>query len=105
VCLLGLPPGAECDDALLADERPARELELRSYFIDRTEVSHAAYLRCVAAGACAPSAASDRDVRIGRAEQPVVQITWHDAQRYCAFVGGALPSEAQWERAARLSVG
>lgn len=100
-CVLGLPAGAECDEALFADERPAHEVELRSYAIDRTEVSHAAYLRCVVAGACAPSAAAEHDVRIGLPEQPVVQVTWQDAQRYCRFVGGSLPTEAQWERAAR----
>lgn len=100
-CALGLPPGSACDEAMLADERPARAVHVPAYLIDRTEVSQDAYRRCVAAGACAPSAASDGDVRIGQPEHPVVQVTWHDAGAYCRFVGGALPSEAQWERAAR----
>lgn len=100
-CALGFPADTECDPALLEDERPARRVHVPAYLIDRTEVSQRAYRRCVAAGACAPSAASDGDPRIGLPDQPVVQVTWHEAASYCRFASGALPSEAQWERAAR----
>jgi formylglycine-generating enzyme required for sulfatase activity len=101
VCVLGVPGNAECDAALFVDERPDHEVQLRPYFLDRTEVSLRSYRRCVARGACAPSAVSDRDDRIGHAEQPVVQITWAEAQHYCELAGGSLPTEAQWENAAR----
>ena len=101
LCLLGLPAGSSCDASLFADARAPHDVQLRTYFIDRTEVSQRAYLRCVAAGACLPSPASDADSRIAYPEQPVVQVTFAEAASYCRFVGGRLPTEAQWERAAR----
>jgi formylglycine-generating enzyme required for sulfatase activity len=86
---------------LFAAEAPARRIWVRSFAIDRTEVTRAAYHRCVRAGLCAPSRVSDADPRLGRADHPVVGVTWHDASAFCEFAGGHLPSEAEWERAAR----
>lgn len=99
-CLLAPPAADSCKPELFADERPARELYLAAYSIDRLEVSNAAYGRCVNAGECLPSGLSDSDLRVGRPEHPVAAVSWQDAQRYCSWVGGALPTEAQWERAA-----
>jgi formylglycine-generating enzyme required for sulfatase activity len=90
-----------CAPALFVHEQPARRVRLRSYRIDRFEVAHADYRRCARAGVCPPARVSPGDPRVGRARQPATGVRWADAQRYCAWVGGRLPTEAQWERAAR----
>jgi formylglycine-generating enzyme required for sulfatase activity len=90
---------AQVDTACDADESPYHMVTLSAFAIDRTEVTQAAYQVCVAAGSCtAPSASFDP---VGHALYPVVSVTWAQAQTYCAFVGGHLPTEAQWEKAAR----
>jgi formylglycine-generating enzyme required for sulfatase activity len=79
------------------DERPVQKVRLPAFRIDRTEVTRAMYARCVAAGRCpAPPLDLATDDSL-----PVTQVSWHDARAYCAFAGGRLPSEAEWEKAAR----
>jgi len=90
-----------CRSDLFADEQPRHRVYLGSFRLDRTEVSQRAYARCVEQGACAPARVSDLDARLGQLEQPVVGVTVVDAGRYCAWTGGRLPTEAEWERAAR----
>jgi formylglycine-generating enzyme required for sulfatase activity len=74
---------------------------LSDFWIDRTEVTVAAYGRCVAAGACAPPPYAEGGERFDRPDYPVVLVSWNDARRFCAWAGGRLPTEAEWERAAR----
>lgn len=93
-------PGVLCDAATFQDEQPAHLVQLAAFAIDRTEVTREAYLRCVAAGACAPSRVAEGDPRIGEPQHPAVLVTAGEAEAYCGFVGGRLPSEAEWERAA-----
>jgi formylglycine-generating enzyme required for sulfatase activity len=100
-CLLSPPASGRCRADMFADEKPDHDVYLSAYAIDRLEVSNQSYLRCVSAGACAPSGISESDPRVGRPEHPVASIRWRDADAYCRWVKGALPTEAQWERAAR----
>jgi formylglycine-generating enzyme len=93
-------PGT-CSPEQFQDEEPAHRVRLSRYSIDRTEVSREAYRRCVLANVCAPSRVPDTDEGLGRPEYPVTGVTWAEARRYCGWTGGDLPTEAQWERAAR----
>jgi formylglycine-generating enzyme required for sulfatase activity len=90
------------------DEQPAHPVSVSGFWLDTTEVTNAKYLECVTAGQCeAYRADVARGFHAGPeagfrgAEQPVVGVSWFDAGAYCAFRGKRLPSEAEWERAAR----
>jgi formylglycine-generating enzyme required for sulfatase activity len=90
---------------LVADEAPQRRLELSAFAIDRLEVSVADYGRCVRAGRCTPVPAASALGAFRLAAAPQVNVTWHQAAAYCAFQGGRLPTEAEWEKAARGPLG
>jgi formylglycine-generating enzyme required for sulfatase activity len=81
------------------DEKPQHIVYLDAYWMDRYEVSNAQYRQCVVAGAC--QASTDQDILYNRPEQPVVTVNWADADTYCRWTGARLPSEAEWEKAAR----
>jgi formylglycine-generating enzyme required for sulfatase activity len=95
------PMGSDDNDPEAHDnEKPQHQVTLDAFWIDQTEVTNAQYEHCVTAGDCAASGyASDPD--FNRADYPVVGVSWQSAVGYCAWVGGRLPTEAEWKYAAR----
>ncbi len=83
-----------------SDEVPVHNVVLEAFWIDEKEVTNSQYAVCVSAGECEASRFTD-DSTYSRADHPVVGVSWQDADNYCRWAGGHLPTEAQWEYAAR----
>lgn len=83
-------------------ERPARRVNLSFFQVKRTEVTSSEYLQCVKDGACTEAR---EYVDRKNPDFPVTGVTWFQARDYCLWWGGRLPSEAEWEAAARGTSG
>jgi formylglycine-generating enzyme len=97
---LGHAMGA-CRPELFAPEMPFVRIYVPAFEIDRTEVTRSDYARCERAGACVPPRLGAGDPRLVRPRHPVVGVSARDAEDYCRYVGGRLPTDDEWEKAAR----
>lgn len=87
-------------DEGLRSNRPQHEVYLDAFAIDRKEVTRAAFAQFVAeTGYQAPGWEAEQ--LEGRADEPMVGVLWRDAKAYCRWAGKRLPTEAEWEKAAR----
>lgn len=85
------------DKPLLKDERPAHTVYLDTFAIDRTKISNRDYQRFIMARTRSlPTGLQEADPN-----QPATDLTWQEAAEYCASVGKRLPTEEEWEKAAR----
>ena len=101
--------GARDDDPRAeASERPLHIVSLKEYWLQQHEVTNLEYAQCIRAGACTPPAKTGSETRgtyFGDEVYdrfPVIYVTQPQAATYCAWIGGRLPTEAEWERAARF---
>ncbi|MEW5867933.1 MAG: bifunctional serine/threonine-protein kinase/formylglycine-generating enzyme family protein [Chloroflexota bacterium] len=83
------------------DEKPVHTVYLDAYYIDVHEVTNARYAECVAAGECTQPGSGSNYGNAAYADHPVVNVDWNQARAYCQWRGGRLPTEAEWEKAAR----
>jgi formylglycine-generating enzyme required for sulfatase activity len=103
-----IPPGVfkmGCvpnDSACLPDEKPQHEVRItRGFWITRTEVTAEAYQRFTGETGHREPKRTQTNPKLMGTDLPVTKVTWDDAKAYCEWAGGRLPTEAEWEYAAR----
>jgi len=91
----------EGDRQAATDELPATDVIVAGFWLDRSEVTNTEYRRCIDAGACTPPRRTDAYDDPNRTSHPVLWVTWFQAREYAMWAGKRLPTEVEWERAAR----
>ena len=95
------------DSSDQADEKPAHTVNLDAFRIDQTEVTNKQYAACKENGGCTPpsrNSSSTNTSYYGNTQfdnYPVIYVNWNQAVAYCEWAGRRLPTEAEWEKAAR----
>lgn len=92
------------------NEKPVHPVDVDEFQIGKYEVTNRQYAQCVKAGVCKGGGLEYQDFfgnrlnllnDVSYADHPVVVISWFQAHTYCGWIGGRLPTEAEWEKAAR----
>lgn len=103
-----IPEGAFVmgSDDRLPDEGPAHKVNLKAYWIDVYEVTNEQYKAFIdATDRRSPSHFRNRTFPGGKGDHPVTEVTWYDAEAYCQWAGKRLPTDQEWEKAARSTDG
>ncbi len=107
VFLMGCDSNNSSEIRCPSSQQPLHAVYLDAYFIDKYEVTNARYKACVDAGGCTPpwsNTSYTRRFYYGNPiydDYPVIRVDWYQAVAFCAWAGKRLPSEAEWEKAAR----